>query len=228
MEQQIKQLRVELDGLTQLVKHLTPSREVSLTYTSLQLSKMWLGKVLKELGTPNPYPESKTPTKYVAIQDIESTHGLILAGTESNKVKDGYVIFTIGEGASYEVDVSFSIDTPYIGEIANEKIEPTADTATSNNEQGVDIDPKWILEGGEIDHFRWVDSTHIQKVKWLRGEIERIENRLHLLYEETCRLENRTTIWLHQHVVESTSECIKAGMWLGMELGRVRDMEAKS
>ena len=67
----IKELRVKLDGLTQLTKSLDPldtnnqpvhrTREISLTITSLELSKMFLGKVLKELGNANPYPESKNP-----------------------------------------------------------------------------------------------------------------------------------------------------------------------
>lgn len=154
MEQQIKQLRVKLDGIVQLVKQLEKSRETSLTVTSLELSKMWLGKVLKKLGTENPYPESKNPN--------------------------------------------------------SDKIEPTADVAHNQLEE--------ILSTGEGNSYR--ELSYIQKVKFLRVEIEKIEEEL-IRLSESGHLINKAVSSIHN----SNTHCIEAGMWLGMELGRIRDTQ---
>lgn len=165
MEQKIKQLRVKLDGLTQLtqaldphgVGHATRTREISLAITSLELSKMWLGKVLKELGTANPYPESKNPE--------------------------------------------------------TEKIEPAADTAYNQT-----VNSEGSFLSGVIKEEIWNEFTHIQKVKWLRAEIEKVELELKKLHTD---ISYGTYEW--DYIKHSTKYCIEAGMWLGMELGRIRD-----
>jgi hypothetical protein len=63
MKEQIKELRIQIDGLSQLTKELKPifdihtrngkktnSKEIEKAYDSLILAKAWLGKVLEELG----------------------------------------------------------------------------------------------------------------------------------------------------------------------------------
>lgn len=62
MEDQIietKQLRVDLDAIIQRVKALQPSRSTALARTKLDEAVMWLGQNLKELGTADPYPNSR-------------------------------------------------------------------------------------------------------------------------------------------------------------------------
>lgn len=62
MKDNVKQLRVYLDQvLTYLKTNVKPSREVSLTITSVQMSRMMLGKLLGELGDDYPYPDSVKP-----------------------------------------------------------------------------------------------------------------------------------------------------------------------
>jgi len=87
MKEQIKELRVKLDGLAQLTKELKPyqecltgmgilqqiystqsSKEIEKAYDSLILAKAWLGKVLQELGEETPY---KNDGKRKTIEDIE-------------------------------------------------------------------------------------------------------------------------------------------------------------
>ncbi len=143
---EIKKLRVDIDGIFTLCRKLVPSREISLAITSLELSKMWLGKTLKVFGSTNPYPESKNPS--------------------------------------------------------NEKIEPTADASYTGYSER-------LTEVG-ID---WNELSHIQKVKWLRAEIEKIECELFIL---NVNLSNRS-------IDISYDKCIEAGMWLGMELGRINN-----
>lgn len=207
MIDKIKELRVQIDGLTQLVQGLKPphkylidvayiptSRGFDLEqwikifestpyafiasdetrinnnkpvqiitenkYTdratqNLELSKMWLGKVLKELGNSNPYPESKNP--------------------------------------------------------GSDKIEPTADVADLSD---------YYVNPPSYEHL-----THIQKVKWLRAEIEKVEIQLKKLLE--IGVQYPKYFWYGEHLKDSTKNCMEAGMWLGMELGRIRDSEIK-
>jgi len=84
MIDQIKELRVKIDGLAQLTKGLLPlfeknkegyrhyanynSEEINKSYNSLILAKAWLGKVLFELGDKTPYKSG-----YKTVSDIEPT-----------------------------------------------------------------------------------------------------------------------------------------------------------
>lgn len=78
MEQQIRDIRINLDGLTRVTKELEKSREVALSITSLELSKCWLGKVLQEMDIANPYPESRTPENKI-IEPTADTYTKNLA-----------------------------------------------------------------------------------------------------------------------------------------------------
>lgn len=73
MEQQIRNIRIELDELIQFTKELENSREIALAITSIELSKCWLGKCLQEIGTPNPYPESRNPENKIIAPTAEAS-----------------------------------------------------------------------------------------------------------------------------------------------------------
>lgn len=152
MEGTIKHLRVELDGLAQQVSSLQSSRENASAKTSFQLSKMMLGKVLAELGTANPYPESKDPN--------------------------------------------------------SQKIEPTADVAPSQ----------------EVSQF---EETYVSKVKRIRSVADSVCQRLkRLTVDAHPTLDTRENQILYAiFVTEAFVEAEKGMMWLGMELGRIREME---
>jgi len=63
-----KELRRDIDAITQRLKSAKPSRERSITITKLQEAVMWLGMDLKRINeenpgaSPNPYPNSKDPS----------------------------------------------------------------------------------------------------------------------------------------------------------------------
>lgn len=100
MKEEIKNLRIEIDGLAQLTKELNPvkiyvinekptkeevllgkslikivdgnSKEIEKAVDSLYLAKAWLGKVLGELGNENPYGSGyKTKEDIVSTQDVK-------------------------------------------------------------------------------------------------------------------------------------------------------------
>lgn len=85
MKDQIKELRLKIDGLAQLVIGLKPieimyahkegypvaninSDEIKKSRDSLLLAKCWLGKILQELGEGTPY---KNDGKRKTVEDIE-------------------------------------------------------------------------------------------------------------------------------------------------------------
>lgn len=57
----MKQMRVYLDAGLQKMKSTAPSRNLALAITELEYSIMRLGMELKDIGTPNPYPNSYKP-----------------------------------------------------------------------------------------------------------------------------------------------------------------------
>jgi hypothetical protein len=83
MKEQIKQTRVRIDGLSQLVRNLKPfkynvnskdlgslnSDEVLNCINHLLLAKAWLGKMLGELGEATPYANDG---KRKSVEDIEA------------------------------------------------------------------------------------------------------------------------------------------------------------
>ena len=60
-----KELRVQIDAAIQAARSVKGSREMSLVITKLQEAVMWAGMNLKELGTPNPYPNSRDATNTI-------------------------------------------------------------------------------------------------------------------------------------------------------------------
>ena len=90
MKEEIKQLRVKIDGLAQLTKGLEPfgasltgggtnaaeidvartTKQIDVAKDSLYLAKAWLGKVLERLGEESPYPKDGTRK---TVEDIEPT-----------------------------------------------------------------------------------------------------------------------------------------------------------
>lgn len=145
MQEQLRNVRLELDRIAALTGRLDPSRESALAKTHFQESKMMLGKVLGELGEANPYPESKNPTSPV--------------------------------------------------------IEKTAERS------------------GPVEWSS--DTDHITRVKTLRQDSDATCNELKSLmnFNHENKISLEVTIFLEQAFIEAN----KGMMWLGMELGRIRD-----
>lgn len=83
MEAKIKQLRVKIDGVNQLLQELTPvetkvnaqtvnvaSDELASASAHLLFAKAWAGKLLAAIGTPTPYKNEGTRK---TVADIEPT-----------------------------------------------------------------------------------------------------------------------------------------------------------
>ncbi len=89
----IRQIRLKVDICMNSVKLLTPSREVSSTFTALQLTKSWLGEMLKNCGTENPYPKSTDATSPVIEKQAEHSKDTFIDVNQ----EDCKEIFTSGD-----------------------------------------------------------------------------------------------------------------------------------
>ncbi len=75
MLKKIKNIRIEVDGFSQLVKGLTPdgsnkivTKETEKCCDSLLLAKAWLGKLLGFFGSPTPYANDGKRTDVNSIE----------------------------------------------------------------------------------------------------------------------------------------------------------------
>lgn len=178
MKEEIKNLRVRIDGLSQLVEGLRPimnihvrdgkktnTKEIEKAYDSLILAKAWLGKVLGELGE-------------------------------------------LGESTPYANDGNRK---------TVEDIEPTADKAGKSTI----IANSSSIATGENRGKSFESFSHIEKVDWLRTEIE-------ILVKQIKQIGNP----LNPHMLNreasiartnSYSHLCEARFWLGFELQRVKE-----
>ena len=220
MIEQIKRLRVEIDGLTQLCEGLKPitnyvggvdpyrddiipfvlahpsenSQEIKEAVKSLKLSKAWLGKVLERLGRENPYGSG-----YKTVEDI-------VPETDKAKTVCGVV------GIDKETPRLEAIDT-------------------------------FTLNGKIMNEYS--QMSHIEKVDWLRTEIKRLLGKIEkptvtidvssikgdFNIEKYLEEMNKYGVMLLGPCVQVQSGGIdkaaqylqEARFWLGFELGKIRD-----
>lgn len=104
----IKSIRTEIDSLSKLSSKLKPSREISLAKTSFDSSKMMLGKVLEEMGTENPYPESKNPNSPI-IEKTADTGSIQNLNTELDHIGNVKAIRLFADEVCNKIKGSFTV-----------------------------------------------------------------------------------------------------------------------
>ena len=203
MKEQIKGLRVKVDGVAQLCKELKPfehknipieqafsgtgeliravylktnSKEIEKAVDSLYLGKAWLGKLMGELGNENPY------------------------------------------GSGYKT---------------KEDIVPTQDVAFLN----VQTEKReTMLFDKEGNSFHYESKSHIEKVDYLRTEIEKLVTEVKQIpIGETTRIvdingvlpeSQKFSAFSREFAIARTNcytHLCEARFWLGFELERVRN-----
>lgn len=171
MIKKTKELRVQIDGLSQLVKGLKPmvgcgnpdciecdiSYETNKSYDSLILAKGWLGKFLAELGAENPYKSG-----YKTKEDIEPTADVSLPITLAKQLNTTKPI-----GSSVE------------------------------------------------------EMNHIEKVDFLRTEIEKVIGEAKILSDGTFEFKPSRESAIAR--TNAYNHLCEAKMWLGFELSRIKE-----
>lgn len=80
-----------------------------------------------------------------------------------------------------------------------------------------------LIDTDELNGSPAIDNaevSHVRLVKGYRRRIDQIESDIKKLVTEAVTIDN---IWVTEHLKEAAKLTIRSGMWLGVELGRVKD-----
>jgi hypothetical protein len=184
MEEEIKRLRVKIDGLAQLTKELKPpkftdrelesmgkpkgwadsnTKQIEKAVDSLYLAKAWLGKVLEALGTENPYK-----SRYKTKEDIEPT------ADKANFISTNTVIGTVIDG----VYVTYNNEKTYSNKNHIEKVDwlRTEISFISSYETGSIFYFNEEMYPNANRYFNNYMDYMSEARFWLGFELERIKN----------------------------------------------------
>jgi hypothetical protein len=224
MKEQIKELRVKLDGLAQLTKEIVPqayvvghgsdkvvgfeSKELTRCYDSLILAKAWLGKILGELG------ESVWVTN---LDNYKADYvNPITLPCEMSVIKhtpDMLWVIHKPSGKRFEIYHYQYSKTPYANDGRRktvEDIEPTADVAKK-------LFPTVPNEAFDVNAL-----NHIEKVDWLRQEIEKLIN----IVKQISLVQQPDIPFSREFSIARTNSynyLCEARFWLGFELQRIKE-----
>jgi uncharacterized coiled-coil DUF342 family protein len=145
MKEQIKELRVQIDGLHQLTKELKPE----ITQVDLNLKRK--DETIDEFCVRAKIENLGTRISQTSKEIEDATHSLIYA-----KAWLGKMLGELGEENPYKSGYKTVAD-----------IEPTADKCEVLCTTGLE---------GIATNQTWKEKNHIEKVDWLRTEIEKVVN----------------------------------------------------
>lgn len=80
-----------------------------------------------------------------------------------------------------------------------------------------------IIDTSELHGSPAIDNaeiSHIRLIKGYRHRVDYLEKEIKKIIETTPKQDN---IWVEEHLKEAAKLAIRAGMWLGVELGRVKE-----
>lgn len=215
-QEQIKQLRIKIDGISQLVKELKPLRNLVIDLNKIPTDKgIDLEKFMYYLNNEGrAFVENNESGNAVQPLDLNTElhkcyDSLILA-----KAWLGKILKELGEETPYKNDGNRK---------TVEDIEPSADTVILSN--GLNSSIQEGLNNGVfklsniINEELFKNKSHIEKVDWLREEIKNIIENTEDFSQEY------PTIEIEQgFVYKYLSE---ARFWLGFELQRIKEESLK-
>ena len=208
MIQQIKELRVKIDGLHQLTKDLKPNVKWEINVATIP-----------PFFTVEEYIELFEKTNYSIVNMPEGDKTIREIPTQYKEIEDAAKSLLLAKAWLGKLLGELGSDNPYsTGKREVKDIEPTADAAHlnegiseySNIQVQLGVNPSEIFNA-EI----YKRKNHIEKVDWLRSEIQSVIDEVYKILEINSR--SRLTgenAWRH---------LCEAKMWLGFEFGRVRD-----
>jgi hypothetical protein len=208
MKEKIKELRIKLDGLAQLVKELKPFDTFRIDVT--KIPDGWDLQEFIEVFEKHGYSiEDGTkgiePIQHYFKELEKSYDSLILA-----KAWLGKVLGELGQETPYKNDGKRK-------EVRD--IEETADTKELNLEN---------LEYS-FKNTDWTIMNHIEKVDWLREEIKNVITISKNIYSEINShrtLQHKVyDVYFVSILLNITTYLSEARFWLGFELQRIKEKE---
>lgn len=200
MKEQIKQIRVKIDGLSQLVKDLkTKKTQVNIALKTKQ-------ETIDDFLT-------RVESEKLGVEIIE----------QSEQIKKCYDSLILAKAWLGKVLGKLGESTPYAND-GNRKtvddIEPTADTLNKFKVKSIgfneNVDSTYIYYN--LSKENWDMFNYIEKVDWLRQEIQMISNQ----YKDFVIPENNK-YFVNLFIDKSYCYLAEARFWLGFELKRIRE-----
>lgn len=232
MKEEIKELRVKLDGLAQLTKNLTTTLYLIDSKSLEDIdAKEFLAKFEKYGRDVQPISAPKLDKVVETSKEIEKAYdSLILA-----KAWLGKILGELGDNTPYANDGNRK---------TVEHIEPAADKAqivhglrepfTDKNSDSPKRIDTWELNGRPMSDYD--NMTHIQKVDWLREEIKQVfadtSKALGVLSANFNSEVSWDTIVTNLNAKEANiklgwkniaTHLCEARFWLGFELQRIKE-----
>ena len=213
MKEQIKQLRLEIDGLAQLCEALKPIKDGGA-----------LHNILRDRKTIDIFFMSeKEIRRKIEEYREEYNRALDITSKNSQEIKEAVKSLKLSKAWLGKVLESLGSENPYgSGYKTVEDIVPETDKAEIIcGSIGIEGEtPRLEAKGAFTVAGKLVAEnygTHIEKVDWLRIEIKSALLKLHTIEQLNCDIDaSDFTRVVEQHLTE-------ARFWLGFELGRVRD-----
>ena len=212
MKEQIKELRLEIEGLAQLCEGLKPIKDITaMLYTLGPLS----------MGAPYYMTEEQLKSKH---EEYKKEYDRIDKATSKNteEIKEAIKSLKLSKAWLGKVLENLGSENPYgSGYKTVEDIVPETDKAeTVCGIMGIDGEtPRlkavdtFTLNGKIMNEYS--QMSHIEKVDWLRTEIKG------LIDNTTDFSQTIPEIELEQRFAY---KCLQeARFWLGFEMGRIRD-----
>lgn len=187
MKEQIKELRVKIDGLSQLVKSMKGGPKFQLDISTkpkgLEIYE-WL-KMFEE-------------NNYLFVDTNQGESKGLIQSSELHKCYDSLILAKA-----------------WLGKVLGELGEPTPYANDGNRKTVEDIEPAADVQVWTYFNDGFKDKSHIEKVDWLRQEIQHLT---HLVYQY-C-VENSKTRF---HSEIAYRHLCEARFHLGFELERIRE-----
>jgi len=197
MKEEIKSLRVQIDGLTKLVKKLKP-----FGFYKLDLATIPTGMTVEDV-----LDRFRETGIYIYDSNNRSTAGL------KSSIEELPVVY---REVNNTVD-SLLLGKAWLGKILGQLGEPTPYQNDGKRKTVGDIED--VSDGVPENRFfitkEYNDKNHIEKVDYLREEIQKLINNTSDFSEVYPEVELEQG-FVYKYLTE-------AKMWLGFELGRVRD-----
>ena len=210
--------------------------EVAKAVDSLYLAKAWLGKVLQELQ-----PKGKTvlivervkqgedyikehnlkKEDYIIAFEEEKCRGQYISDYKYISITDKFYIQLKQITKENEIDLAIHkyftkicnwVRTPYINDGKRKTVEDIEPAADVNKEVKIG-NAYWETLSG------WGDKNHIEKVDWLRTEIENVLIEIRFIGD----LGLSGTTYSNTFISNVTTHLSEARFWLGFELERIKN-----
>lgn len=207
MKQEIKDLRIKIDGLAQLTKHLKPQRLYRLDVAKIPdgwSAGAWLD-YFKSTGFAIEDSFNKSNLNEPIIESIPEIHKEIENATNSLYLAKAWLGKVLQE-LSEEVELSDD----------NSELTPGLTMPFNEKKQSLNCDT-WALNGKSMTFYD--NKSHIEKVDWLREEIKNITQKTHVIRDHfEYKSQNDRTSWVSVYTYLT-----EARFWLGFELQRIKE-----